>query len=286
MERPKYIDFHTHTEFSDGVSSPEHLARVAALSELDIIAITDHDKIDGYERCRAEAEKWGVLVLPGVEVSTDKYHILGLGIDPADRQFKQFLDYSAAEQKKVTLARIEVLKEIGIPITLEKLERAFPHSRLGKMNLMMALMQDAECRAYFENRGEKLTDELYKRCLRMGKDGDIVDKNTAITSARTIKEIHSAGGIAFIAHPFKDIQEMRELDLLTNYGLDGIEIQPNHNGRNEIFNKYARSHNLLVTYGSDWHAGLFGRTMLDGKSNGENKLYPRLAEALGLGVKR
>jgi len=146
MERKKYIDFHMHTEFSDGVSSPEHLARVAALNELDIIAITDHDKIDGYERCKKEGEKWGLVVIPGVEVSTDKYHILGLGIDPGLDNLREFLSYSAEQQKAVTKKRVDFLAKQGIPITIEKLEKAFSYSRLGKCNLYMAMLQDIECR--------------------------------------------------------------------------------------------------------------------------------------------
>jgi len=285
MERKKYIDFHMHTEFSDGVATPEHLARIAALNELDLIAVTDHDKIDGYERCKREGEKWGLIVIPGVEISTDKYHILGLGINPKSIQFNNFLDYSAEQQKKVTMARVEFLRDQGVPITLEKLERAFPYSRLGKCNLLWTMMQDAECIRFFEAKGERLTDALYKKYLKNGSEEEIVDKNTGITSAKAIQEIHQAGGLAILAHPFKDVKNMAEMDELRMLGLDGLEIQLNYNGRNEPFRKYAKKNNLLITFGSDYHAGLFGRTMLDGKSDGKNVLYLRLEEALGLRIK-
>lgn len=273
-----------HTEFSDGVSSPEHLARVAAIQELDIIAITDHDKVDGYERARAEGEKWGIAIIPGVEVSTDKYHILGLGINPNSKRLTDFLNHSNQEQRKVSAARIDVLKEQGIPISLEKLEKTFPHSRLGKMNLMMAIMQDEECRAYFADKGEKFGNALYKSYLKAGRGKEeIADKMTSITSDYAIREIHNAGGIAVIAHPFKEIGEnMDELDNLRRQGLDGLEIQCKFNGRNEPFREYAKLNDMLLTYGSDWHAGLFGRNILDGKGGGENILCPKLAEALRL----
>jgi len=282
MERKKYIDFHMHTEFSDGVSTPEHLARVAALNELDIIALTDHDKIDGYERCSREGEKWGLKVIPGVEVSTDKYHILGLGIDTNSDRLRKFLAYSAAQQREVTIKRVDFLAKQGIPITLQKLEEAFSYSRLGKCNLYMAMLQDIECRKFFENRGEKLTDALYKQCLKNGKEEEPVDKNTSVTPAIAIQEIHEAGGLAIIAHPFKDVKDMTEMDELRKLGLDGLEIQLNYNGRNEPFRKYAEEHGLLITFGSDYHAGLFGRTMFDGKSDGQNLLYTKLAKALKL----
>jgi 3',5'-nucleoside bisphosphate phosphatase len=278
-----YIDFHLHTEYSDGISSPEHLARVAAMQELDIIAITDHDKIEGYNRCKTEAEKWGLKVIPGVEISTDRYHILGIGINPDLERFQEFLDYSAQQQKAVTLSRIQLLQKQGVPISLEKLVKIFPDSRLGKMNLLMAMMQDQECRKYFLDRGERLTEETYKNHLKNNQGSkEVVDKNTIITPSRAIAEIHEAKGIAIIAHPFKDIKSFDELDILVEEGLDGLEVQPNFNGRNKPFEEYAQTKNLLVTYGSDWHAGIFGREMLSGRTNGKNVLYERLARALKL----
>ncbi len=285
MERKSttYIDFHLHTEYSDGISSPEHLARVAAMQELDIIAITDHDKMDGYKRCKIEAEKWGLKVIPGVEISTDKYHILGIGINPDSKKFQEFLDYSAQQQKAVTSSRIRLLQKQGVPISLEKLVGLFPDSRLGKMNLLMAMMQDQECRRYFLDKGEKLTEEVYKKYLKNNQGNEeVVDKNTAITPSRAIQEIHDAGGIAIIAHPFKEIKSIDELDILVEEGLDGLEIQPNFNGRNEPFETYALSKKILVTYGSDWHAGLFGREMLSGRNGGKNILYENLKKRLKL----
>ena len=218
-----------HTEFSDGVASPEYLARIAAINELNIIAVTDHDKVDGYERARVEGEKWGLLVIPGVEVSTDKYHILGLGINPASRQFRDFLSYSAAEQKKVTTARVDFFRMSGAPITLEKIEKYFPYSRLGKCNLLWTMMQNPECRQFFEEKGERLSESLYKQYLKDVGGNEIVDKNTSMTPARAIQEIHQAGGLAIIAHPTKDIEDIAEMDELKKLGLDGLEIQLNYN---------------------------------------------------------
>ena len=53
------------------------MAQVPKPYQIDVIAVTDHDMIAGYERAKVEGEKWGIQVIPGVEISTDKYHILG-----------------------------------------------------------------------------------------------------------------------------------------------------------------------------------------------------------------
>ncbi len=277
MIQQKYIDLHTHTYYSDGIGTPELNVRTARLMGIEVLAITDHDKIEGYQEAKIAGKKWQVQIIPGVEVSTDKYHILGLGINPNSEDFKKFLDYSAAQQKKVCIKRIEGLQAQGVPITLEKVIEAFPKSRLGKMNIQYTMSQDKECQNYFMKKdGQILTHELYNQYLESSKKKGS-DKMTSITAKRAIKEIHAAGGIAIIAHPNKDVKDMAEMDELLKFGLDGLEIQPAHNDTTPPFRKYAEKHDLIITYGSDYHGGVFGRTFL---GRGENILGKKLAKAL------
>jgi hypothetical protein len=147
--KPKYIDLHTHTFYSDGIGTPELNVRNARVNGIDILAITDHDKINGCEEAKAAGERWQVQIVPGVEISTDKYHILGLGINTQSQRFIEFLNESAEEQKTVCIQRINRLREYGVPITLEKILEIFPNSRLGKMNVLYTMMQDRECQEYF-----------------------------------------------------------------------------------------------------------------------------------------
>ena len=280
MERQKYIDFHTHTFYSDGLGTPEMNVRMARIKGLDVMAITDHDKTDGYEEARMTGKKWGIQVIPGVEISTDIYHILGLGIDPKEPEFIKFLEKSNNEQRNVCIGRIGCLQAKGVPITLEKVVRVCPTSRLGKFNILYTMLQDQECGDFFmRTEGKKLTKKLYERYLKneAGKE-EVVDKNTSITAPEAIRQIHNAGGIAIIAHPFKEVKRLSELDELVRVGLDGLEVQPGFNGENEMAKKYAQEHNLPLTYGSDYHGGLFGRQMLE--IGGDNILDERIAAAL------
>ena len=275
----KHIDFHTHTHYSDGIGTPEDNIKLARFNGLDYIAITDHDNMAGVAEAIEAGKKWGIHVIPGIEISTEDYHILGLNINPAD---KEFIRKSAEFQRRVCASRVELLAEQGIPITMEKVERANPDARLGKMNIFYTIAQDAECQRYFfKNDIYSLSYDGYSELLKKSKRA-VSDKETEVSPTKAIDFIHEAGGIAIIAHPFKDIENLEELDVLIDQGLDGLEIQPNFNGQNEQCRKYALEHNLLVTYGSDWHGGLFGRPML--WSKGENVLSEKLAEALGLEV--
>ena len=282
MERKKYIDFHTHTFYSDGAGTPELNVQLARLKGLDFVAITDHDKTTGYEAARKMGEKWGIQVIPGVEISTNIYHILGLGVDIRKPSFVDFINFSNEQQRKVCIARTEVLKNKGVPITLDKILRIYPDSRLGKMNIWYTMTQDKECRDFFLTKEQRpLTKKLYEKYLRnaQGKE-EVVDKNTSITAPEAIKQIHNAGGIAIIAHPFKEVKQLSELDELVRQGLDGLEVQPGFNGENEMARKYAQEHNLPLTYGSDYHGGLFGRQMLE--IGGDNILDERIAEMLAI----
>jgi len=279
MTKPRYIDFHNHSTYSDGSGYPALVVKEARLRDLDVIALTDHDMIEGIPEARQAAKKWGMRFVPGIEISTDRYHILGLGIDIDNQQFREFVRFSESEQSKVCQARVNVLKDKGIPITFEKVLRAFPNSRLGKYNLFMALIQDEECQEYFQRNGGRLTEPYYKELLKDKTGKEIADKLTCINPERAIREIHQANGLAFIAHPFKQVKDMEELEKLRSYGIDGLEVQPNFNGRNDAFEQYAKDNDWLVTYGSDYHGGAFDRLML---RQGKNVLSPELEKALRL----
>lgn len=72
-------DLHVHTNHSkDGESSVEDILRQAEAEGLDVIAITDHDSVDGAKE--ALSLPTTVLVIPGIEVSTKQGHLLVLGV--------------------------------------------------------------------------------------------------------------------------------------------------------------------------------------------------------------
>ncbi|MDP7080132.1 MAG: CehA/McbA family metallohydrolase [Candidatus Undinarchaeales archaeon] len=74
-------DLHSHTQYSDGLRSPETMVRTAYELGLSGIAITDHDSTDSYERACAEAAKYDdFMIIPASEVSSGAGHVLAYGI--------------------------------------------------------------------------------------------------------------------------------------------------------------------------------------------------------------
>jgi predicted metal-dependent phosphoesterase TrpH len=72
-------DLHVHTNFSkDGESSVEDILKRAEEVGLDVIAITDHDTIDGAKKALSCSTT--VFVIPGIEVSTKQGHLIVLGV--------------------------------------------------------------------------------------------------------------------------------------------------------------------------------------------------------------
>ncbi|AEE14217.1 PHP domain protein [Thermodesulfobium narugense DSM 14796] len=81
-------DLHIHSSFSDGIASPEEIVKyVANYTDLKIIAITDHDNIKGSLKAVELGEKYGIIVVPGVEVTTLQGHVICLFIDKHIRKF-------------------------------------------------------------------------------------------------------------------------------------------------------------------------------------------------------
>ena len=274
----KYIDFHTHTIYSDGADNPASLVRNSRLKGIDILAITDHDNLAGFEEAKAEADIWNMQIIPGAEISTEIYHILALNVNPKDKEFETFLERVRAYQTEVCQRRIDLLSNNGIPMTLAKLKHHFPKSRLGQLNLHMTMLKDPECNTLLKKRHPTLSPSEIKNFYFRGNGiaAKIGGDSGYVSSKEAIDAIHRAGGIAVLAHPFHEIKEdiPETLDGLMNEGLDAIEVQPFYGEKNKPFIKYATQREIPMTYGSDFHGAYSPRPLM-----GRHEMGNHLEEA-------
>lgn len=96
VEEVKKIDLHVHSTASDGVLSPREVLEEAKRKGLDGIAITDHDTMEGYREAKNIAGKQDFILIGGIEVSTDRGHVLVLGIErePHSMKFEEIVEFA------------------------------------------------------------------------------------------------------------------------------------------------------------------------------------------------
>jgi len=269
-------DFHIHTAFSDGFDLIENIVATAVKNGLEEIAITDHDSTKAYDVARyiikkelyTNKNKLPLKIVPGVEVTVKKYHILGLYVDTKCEELQNLLAEIRAINNEKSKKRCEKLTTFGLPIVYEALREVFPLSkRISKFHIGWYLQN---CLA------NEIEKDLGKNppmfaILQTYLSKEKMDKlvEDVMDPKRAIDAIHKAKGLAIVAHPFKQINpkiEMYELDKLVALGIDGLEVQPNYGPENLPFIKYALDKGLKLTYGSDYHGPDFPlRPMLYGQ---------------------
>ena len=62
-------DLHNHSYYSDGLLSPSELVRLASKGGCDLFSLTDHDTTDGLTEAHLEADKVGLNLINGVDIS-------------------------------------------------------------------------------------------------------------------------------------------------------------------------------------------------------------------------
>ncbi|NOZ82267.1 MAG: CehA/McbA family metallohydrolase [Euryarchaeota archaeon] len=89
------IDLHVHTVYSgDATLKPEELLRLASAKNLQGVAVTDHNTMRGALECLRLAKEHEVVVIPGIEVRTDRGEVIGYFIqeEPGSREFFEVVD--------------------------------------------------------------------------------------------------------------------------------------------------------------------------------------------------
>jgi len=252
------IDLHTHSNASDGTDSPSQLIDKAISKGLDVIALTDHDTVAGWDEAITALQNHDSnskleLVL-GSEVSCQdsdgtSIHMLGLLFDP---NFTPLIsEFEKTRENRVTrMSRIiSRLNEAGIEITIEEVNaQKRGDATLGRPHLADALV----ARGHVSSR-----EEAFNIFLHNGSKFYINHYSPSPEVA--IQLIKEAGGVAVIAHPLASRSgrriELETLERLVKAGLDGIEVDHrDHNDmeRSELM-RLAIENDLVVTGSSDYH---------------------------------
>ena len=247
------IDLHTHSTASDGSYAPAEVVRLAKEGGLAAVALTDHDTIDGVAEAVAAGEKYGVEVIPGVEISArfpgGSMHILGLYIDYTNGHLDErlaVLKRARAERNPQIIAKLNAL---GIPISMAQVEAISGGGQVGRPHIARALLE-----AGFVSNIQQAFD-IYLR-----KGGKAYAGKFRFPQEEAIAMIRDVQGVPVLAHPFTlglgSAFALRHLLLeLKNLGLAGLEVYySEHTPEQEaLYLKLARELDLLITGGSDYH---------------------------------
>lgn len=248
-------DLHCHTKISDGSMGIEDLIAMAKRRGIKTLSVTDHDTTAGATRAVIIGKRQGLHVIHGVELSThdpisgNNAHLLCYMCDTPDRL--EGLCRQIGESRKKAANDMVRLVMRYYPITPEMVVRAATGStNFFKQHIMHALMDAGYADSIFGETYEKL----------FGKEGKARVKIDYPDAREVLDLIHSAGGIAVLAHPYT-YNNLDLMEELTAHGLDGVEVwHPTHDAaRVAALSDYAAQHGLLMTGGSDFH-GMYTHT--------------------------
>ena len=248
------IDLHSHTTASDGRLPPEELIDRALSFNLDVLAITDHDTLDGLGVAHQyiEENKLPLKLINGIEFSTvwqnKDIHIVGLNIDPQSKPLNALIE----QQKAHRITRAEQIAH--------RLEKA---TREGVLVEVQAIAGDAPItRAHFakwlvDNGFAKTMQQVFKKFLTRNNPGYVPPNWCSMSDA--VNAIHQAGGQAVLAHPGRyDLTAKwvkRLLAAFVEADGDAMEVAQPQQAQQERRNlaNYAIQYELLASQGSDFH---------------------------------
>jgi 3',5'-nucleoside bisphosphate phosphatase len=138
------VDLHTHSTASDGSDPPGRIVELAEQAGLTAVALTDHDTMEGVEAARAVANTVSVELVPGVELSLDHepgaMHLIVLWLDPGPGPLQDRLAALQAGRTDRNLRVVEILTELGMPVTVEEVEKEAGGGSVGRPHIAAVMM--------------------------------------------------------------------------------------------------------------------------------------------------
>lgn len=246
-----YADLHTHTSCSDGRLSPTDLVAKAASRGIQVLAITDHDTVQGLDEARSEAEKQGIRFVPGIELSAEvqgtEVHILGYGVNPEGLVLQDYIQKMQTARQKRAWRMVERLQKVGLSLDEATVQRKISKTHsVGRPHIAELLVEAGHV---------KNTDRAFEKYV--GQNGPGYVPKPKFDAKQVLAIIDHVGGVGVLAHP-GHWTSSRHVRSLVDAGLTGIELwHPAHDSSlRSYYERIARDYNLGTTGGSDYH----GRT--------------------------
>lgn len=250
------IDLHLHTKASDGALQPAELVKAADRIGIRVMAVTDHDSVNGIAEAREAASDLAIEVMPGIELSAsldgDEIHVLGYLLDADDLSLQKALRRLQEDRLVQAQAMVERLGALGYPVEWDRVMAIANGGSVGRPHIAIALVERGAVAS---------VDEAFSRFLRRG--GPAYVEGSKFFPYEAVSLIREAHGVPSLAHPIivgagdYHLDLERLLPMMKEAGLEGIETY--YKGYTpEITTSLlavAERHRLIPTGGSDFHGG-------------------------------
>jgi len=272
----RLVDMHVHTTHSDGTRTPAETVEAASKCGLAAVVVTDHDEVSGVPEALDAGADLGVEVISGIEITTEdgqgQMHILGYGIDPDNGEMRTVLDKLRNGRFNRARQIVDRLADMGISIDFDELVDAAGPGIIGRPHI---------ARKIYEQGAVGSLQEAFVRYIGRGKPAYV--NRWRISPQDTVRMLHTAGGLAVLAHPKLDCAE-RTIPELVQAGLDGLEVYHTKHKRKDVkrYKALADRYGLLKTGGSDCHGPAHGQKALMGSVRVPYDYFERIKRKLAL----
>lgn len=262
MSAPTF-ELQSHSTYSDGELAPSAVVRAAAQAGVELLALTDHDTVDGVSEAAQTANTLGLGFVSGVEISVldpgaQDLHICGYLIDPAYAALGEQLRRSRADREQRAQRMATALTDLGWAIDQQHLDaRTAAGLTIGRPHLAEAVVAHPGNATRLAQEGLENPSAFLVAYLIEGRPA--FRERLAPTVTETIDLIHGAGGVAVWAHPFWDIdagpEVLSTLDRFVAVGLDGVEVfyATHTREQTKLLADRCAQLGLLTTGSSDFH---------------------------------
>ena len=269
------VDLHLHSCVSDGKYTPAEVVSKAAGAGLAVIALTDHDNVDGIAPALEAAKNFpGLKVIPGVEISTlimgtpeadrparskriirlpngqtvdepgGEVHVLGYFIDYTSRELLETLKTMRDSRELRAEGMVAKLAALGLPVEWKRVREIAGDGSIGRPHIAQALLEKGHITTI---------KEAFDKYIAWG--GPAYVERAKLNPEEAVELILRANGLPVLAHPLFINDTETLIARLKKSGLIGIEAYYKRYNTEEIIGllKLANKYDLIATGGSDYH---------------------------------
>jgi len=269
------VDLHVHTTASDGTWTPAELIQAAKEAGLVAVAITDHDTTDGLTEAMKAGERYGIEVIPGIEITTmigeDEMHLLGYYMDITSRKLQDALQRIRQSRMKRNATIVSKLQALGMPVTLDQVCEIAGEGTVGRPHIAKAIVRAGFARDL---------NSAFGKYLIPGTPAYV--ERDRLSPEEGIALLLACGGVPVMAHPGKFGRD-EMIPLFVEMGMKGLEVyHTDHTAM--VSSRYlalASKLRLIITGGTDAHGQGAGKPIPLGSITMPYMTVEMLKEAAG-----